>query len=617
MFKTSNPFDDENQYDAGSFTSPRRVPHRPSSSRSLSIGPLTASEAGSEASSVIEPVQEKHNITAEPPFNEKQPVQDPSAESPPSPDSDKENIAVRALKWPFRRLKRSYVLHDVPTILPSPPDDKEKYSYVSMNRKFLLVFDLLSALAISVAMWLFVKSGPAFYWYSIYALLVFLVLFPCYTISVLGKSFSRQEHEEILKKVNLAQENAPTVDIFLPVCKEDSEVLENTWSYIKKLQYFDRKLKVYVLDDGAEQRVSELADKYGFLYVVRDDRPHLKKAGNIRWAFARTSGDYFVIFDADFCPRSDFLLETIPRAEGDPKAAIIQTPQFFRSTPDQSWVEQGAGPPQEYFYRVVETTRDHWGAAVCVGSNAVYRRTALAEIGGAAEIDSSEDIFTGIELIRRSWKVRYVPLVLACGVCPNTMRSFFAQQTRWCSGTTTMISNLAFWRSKLSFGQRACYILGFLFYLLQALGPFLNPLPGPLLLWIAPHWVFYYNAFFAVPCIVYGFIVMPIWARSRFPFCVQYTSVIAAYASLSALIDLVLRRADNWVPSGSNNKSKNTKYRDMRILAWVWTILHYGNLITAVTYRLVTGFTWYQVIPMLVLECLFLVASHRFLLCRD
>ena len=37
--------------------------------------------------------------------------------------------------------------------------------------------------------------------------------------------------------------------------------------------------------------------------VLRADAPALKKAGNLRNAFARTSGDAVAIFDADFCPR--------------------------------------------------------------------------------------------------------------------------------------------------------------------------------------------------------------------------------------------------------------------------------------------------------------------------
>jgi cellulose synthase/poly-beta-1,6-N-acetylglucosamine synthase-like glycosyltransferase len=36
-----------------------------------------------------------------------------------------------------------------------------------------------------------------------------------------------------------------------------------------------------------------------------------------------------VIFDADFCPRFDFLLETVPELMGRDDVAIVQTPQFL------------------------------------------------------------------------------------------------------------------------------------------------------------------------------------------------------------------------------------------------------------------------------------------------
>lgn len=85
----------------------------------------------------------------------------------------------------------------------------------------------------------------------------------------------------------------------------------------------------------------------------RGNRPELKKAGNLRYAFARTSGEAIAIFDADFCPRPDFLRETIPYL-ADPSIGILQTPQFFRRRVEQTWVEQGAGTSQESFYRLIQ-----------------------------------------------------------------------------------------------------------------------------------------------------------------------------------------------------------------------------------------------------------------------
>lgn len=79
----------------------------------------------------------------------------------------------------------------------------------------------------------------------------------------------------------------------------------------------------------------------------------LRKAGNLRYAFERTSGEFLAIFDADFCPRPEFLRETTPYfADGD--IAILQTPQFFRRREEQTWVERGAGVTQELFYRMVQ-----------------------------------------------------------------------------------------------------------------------------------------------------------------------------------------------------------------------------------------------------------------------
>lgn len=114
----------------------------------------------------------------------------------------------------------------------------------------------------------------------------------------------------------------------------------------------------------------------------RPNRPELKKAGNLRYAFSRTSSEAIVIFDADFCPRADFLRETIPYLM-DPKIGIIQTPQYFRWREEQTWIEQGAGVTQEFFYRLVqvgtpETTQALLHLLAKPQSTAVFPRCTLA-----------------------------------------------------------------------------------------------------------------------------------------------------------------------------------------------------------------------------------------------
>ena len=48
--------------------------------------------------------------------------------------------------------------------------------------------------------------------------------------------------------------------------------------------------------------------------------------------------------------------ETVPYLGEDPSIGIVQTPQFFRHREEQTWVEQGAGVSQEFFYRMVQVS---------------------------------------------------------------------------------------------------------------------------------------------------------------------------------------------------------------------------------------------------------------------
>ena len=76
----------------------------------------------------------------------------------------------------------------------------------------------------------------------------------------------------------------------------------------------------------------------------------------------------------------------------------MQTPQFFRVTPGQTWVERAPGATLEIFYRAVQVSRDRFGSALCVGSNAVYRRAALEPSGGFTLIPYAEDSHTGLDV---------------------------------------------------------------------------------------------------------------------------------------------------------------------------------------------------------------------------
>lgn len=82
-------------------------------------------------------------------------------------------------------------------------------------------------------------------------------------VAIWGRDFDPGLHEMVLRGAR-AVNFCPTVDVFLPVCNEPMDVLDNTWKYVSGLDYDKRKLKVHVLDDGAKEEVRTLAKIYGF-----------------------------------------------------------------------------------------------------------------------------------------------------------------------------------------------------------------------------------------------------------------------------------------------------------------------------------------------------------------
>ncbi|CAM9352108.1 unnamed protein product, partial [Choristocarpus tenellus] len=250
-------------------------------------------------------------------------------------------------------VKANEKILDKGLVLPCAPSNDEKELYLVTNRCFLVTCGMISLVTLSAGMWLFVLSSKYFYWFGAAAAFFMTYLLISYLgIAIWGKDFDHEEHREIMVKA-MDKGYFPFVDIFLPCCGEPLSLMANTYKYVQSLDW--PNLKVHVLDDGAEEEVRHLAELHGFNYIQRDNRPELRKAGNLRWAFANTSGDLIVVFDADFCPRSDFLRETVPYFR-DKKIAILQTPQFFRHRSNQSWVERGAGVTQELFYRMVQVS---------------------------------------------------------------------------------------------------------------------------------------------------------------------------------------------------------------------------------------------------------------------
>src|SRR3954454_7302782 len=316
-----------------------------------------------------------------------------------------------------------------PASLPSAPNDEERLLYVDPRNRLLRVSQLVAWTGLSLALFLFSLNSPLLLPFAIWVVLGLIYFGLSFAANTSWRGgFEIAEHDLQTERWS---DSRPPVDVFLPNCGEPIEVLENAFRHVAELRW-SGELNVFCLDDGGRQDVMDLADRYGFIFFYRPEKGWFKKAGKLRYGWEPSGGAFIAVFDADFCPRPSFLEELVPYLLEDPKVGIAQSPQFFQVRPDKNWLENGAGSVQEFFYRWVMPGRDRRQSPICVGTNAVYRRSALVETDGGALVHNSEDVHTGFDLMCVGYRTKYVPVVLATGLCPASLQTFFNQQHRWC-----------------------------------------------------------------------------------------------------------------------------------------------------------------------------------------
>ena len=435
--------------------------------------------------------------------------------------------------------------------MPSPPSDvdRDRYLQRGQNRKILL---LQYAAFIGVLISFFGFSTSS-YWTLIFCVpLVLLVIeqsIALYT-STFRRSIEFQDHRAVVEAWR--PDHYPSVDVYLPTKGEELELVENTMRYLTRLEW-PGTLRISILDDSDRPELAALTARYGFNYLARPGS-EFAKAGNLRYAAERTNGEFITILDADFVPRSDFLLELMPYFDAE-DVGIVQSPQFFDTAKHMNWVQRTAGATQEFFYRFVQPSRDRHGAAICVGSSAIYRRSALDAIGGFPRIKHSEDVFTGYEMGKQGMRTQYVPTVVSKGLCPDNLDSFVAQQYRWCEGSLTMLGSRDFHvNDTLSLQARLSFWSGFLYYIGTALNSLLLPLPAIIMVWFYPEWVRPANMAWLVGVLILWFILYPLVMTGRWRIEVLRLQTVYGFAHVFSVYHLLTGRDVGWHPTGSKKR---------------------------------------------------------------
>lgn len=458
--------------------------------------------------------------------------------------------------------------------LPSPPDDEELYWYFGPQRRWVLLCATLSYAGATATLGLFALSKPLLWPFLLLTLLNAATWLLSLADGQRARRYTRDSHDLLLRAWNPARH--PSVDLLLPTAGEPLAVLDNAYRHTAAV-HWPGELTVLVLDDADRPEVCRLAESYGFRYHARPDRGRFKKAGNLNHGLAAGEGEIVAVLDADFCPRPDFLHHLVPYLD-NPGVGIVQSPQCFDTDADMSWLERAAGATQEIFYRWIQPSRDAQDGTVCCGTNALYRRAALQRIGGFAEIDHSEDLYTGLALAHVGWSTRYVPALVAKGMSPTGLPAFISQQYRWCLGSLALVRDPDFRKGPLSRSARLCFWNGILGYLTSAVNVFAVPLPALIMLFFAPGEIRPWQVLPFLPPIWVALVLLPAMSRTRWRFEVTRVQLLGGLCHVVAIGHALRRRSADWVPTGAVSGGTSLARSVARIgVGWLGLVVLAGS----------------------------------------
>jgi cellulose synthase (UDP-forming) len=452
--------------------------------------------------------------------------------------------------------------------LPQPPDDREKYEYFGKPRRWVFAWLLIASVGVLYG---YVHVAEHAWVIAPLMWLLLIVIVPPILVNFwlrIGRPrLTLAEHKATAASY---EEHGETVDVFLPSCGEPLAVLNNTFFYVSKLAWRGPKT-VYVLDDSAREEVRALANLYQFRYIVRPNAGEMKKAGNLAHALGISTADFITVIDADFAVRQEFLYETMPYFH-DPKLGILQTAQFFDvSNRSFSYIQRYAGALQEIFFRFIQPARDRYKAAICAGTNLVYRREAVVAAGGFAQVPIGEDVHSGVKLWWAGYETRYLPLCLAKGVAPTDFASLANQQARWCRSSMLLMVEKHFQEAPFTWKQRAAFWAAFLYYMSSAALLLTGPFPTLTMIWFYPHRIYPHNYLPILPALAATLFVFPLLSRGWRP-TIYRVCVINSCCHLYAIWYAIRDRVAEWVPTGASPDRGQVPTMVNRILC-TWIVL--------------------------------------------
>jgi hypothetical protein len=263
---------------------------------------------------------------------------------------------------------------------------------------------------------------------------------------------NRKKENPVNKTIQL-----PLLTVQLPIYNERFVILRLLDS-IEKLNYPKSKLEIQVLDDSTDdttvitaKRIEELkALGFNIKHIRRSNRDGYK-AGALQNGLISASGEYLAIFDADFMPNPDFLMDTLPYFV-DQQTGMVQT-RWGHLNSMQSLLTRAQEIGLNSHFIIDQEGRSKSGYFINFnGTAGIWKKECIIDAGGWQSDTLTEDLDLSYRAQIKGWKFNYCPNIITPAELPNRISSVRSQQFRWTKGGVETSKKLLgrLWKAELS-----------------------------------------------------------------------------------------------------------------------------------------------------------------------
>jgi len=276
---------------------------------------------------------------------------------------------------------------------------------------------------------------------TIYSLaLILIFMYALAQLNLLFNYRSAQKKEDTSPKFDFTNsKEIPKVTIQLPVYNE-MYVMERLLDNIVTLEYPREKLEIQVLDDSTDESIVTTEKHIKRLQKTGINIQHIQrsnrqgfKAGALKEGLEIATGEFIAIFDADFLPQKDWLLQTIPYFK-NAAIGVVQTRwgHINRSYSTLTKIQAFALDAHFTLEQVGRNSKGHF--INFNGTAGVWRKECILDAGNWEGDTLTEDLDLSYRAQLKKWKFKYLENVKTPAELPVIISAAKSQQFRWNKG---------------------------------------------------------------------------------------------------------------------------------------------------------------------------------------